>query len=257
MKVLGIETATNAGGAALVENGKLIAEDFSRSETTHSSRLLPSIDRLLKQAGWQARDIGLVAVSIGPGSFTGLRIGLATAKGIAVASGAQIIGVPTLDAFAFLLAKGSFDAPIRPILDARKAEVFTAGFDRNGNRLSPDENITPELLLDKGLKSLVYPTECQVEKTADEKVLLAGDGYRRYEQIFVKALGKNAVRPSPELDDPHPGAVAELGLIMYRNGIRNNIENLAPIYVRGADAVIRQSAPIKGTRLTPKTLKRP
>jgi len=222
MKVLGIETATSAGGVALYENDRLVAEDFTRSETTHSSRLLPAIDRLLKQAGWQARDIELVAVSIGPGSFTGLRIGLAVAKGIAFAAGAQIIGVPTLDAFAFLLAKGSFDVPIRPILDASKAEVFTAGFDKNGKRLSPDENIKPELL---------------VKKLEGEKTLFAGNGYRKYEEIFSKALGKNALRPPPEFDDPRPRAVAEFGLIMYRNGIRNDIEKLAPLYIRGADAV--------------------
>ena len=234
MKVLGIETATSAGGAALIENDKLIAEDFSRSDTTHSSRLLPAIDKLLKQSGWQAQDIGLVAVSIGRGSFTGLRIGLAAAKGIAVGSGAQIVGVPTLDAFALLLAKGSFDVPIRPILDARKAEVFTAGFDKNGKRISPDENITPELL---------------AEKISREKALLAGDGFRRYERVFLKILGKNALRPPPEMDDPHPGAVAELGLIMYRSGIRHNVEKLAPIYVRGADAVIKPRDPEKTPRI--------
>jgi len=237
MKVLGIETATAAGGAALVEDGLLVAEEFTLAETTHSSRLLPAIDRLLKRAGWRAQDIGLVAVSIGPGSFTGLRIGLAAAKGIAVAAKADIIGVPTLEAFAYHIVESSPNSPIRPVLDARKAEVFTAEFDKTGRRLSPDENIAPELL---------------AEKISGKKALLAGDGFRRYEKIFVKSLGKNALRPDPQYDNPHPRAVAELGLQMYRNGARNNTETLAPLYVRGADAVIKKPTAKKKSRLNKK-----
>ena len=224
MKVLGIETATAAGGAALVDDGRMVAEVFSLSETTHSSRLLPAIDQLFKDVGWRPLDIGLVAVSIGPGSFTGLRIGLAAAKGIAVAAKAEIIGVPTLEAFAYHIAKSSPNAPIRPVLDARKAEVFTAAFEKNGKRLTPDENIAPQTL---------------AENISNEKAMLAGGGFRKYESIFIKALGKNLLRPASEYDNPHPSAVAELGLILYRSGTRNNVETLAPLYVRGADAVIK------------------
>ena len=229
MKILGIETATAAGGAALVEDGRIVAEEFSLTETTHSSRLLPAIDRLLGKAGWRPLDIGLVAVSIGPGSFTGLRIGLAAAKGIAVAAKAEIIGVPTLEAFAYHIAKCSTNVPIRPVLDARKAEVFTAAFDKNGKRLTSDENVTPQTL---------------AEKISSKKELLAGEGFRKYESIFIKALGKNLLRPASEYDNPHPSAVAELGLILYRSGTRNNVETLAPVYVRGADAVIRPTSTI-------------
>ncbi len=228
MKVLGIETATRAGGVALLDDDRVVAEEFSDEDATHSKRLLPSIDRLLKKAEWRTEDIDLVAVSLGPGSFTGLRIGLSAAKGIAVAVGAQIIGVPTLEAFAFFLAKESGGLPIWPVIDARKEEVYAAPFDCDGRRLGPDENISPEALVEK----------------IEGKVILAGDGVVRYEQLFLKALGDNAVRPPGNPIAPRPNAVAELGIDMHRKGVGQSVESLAPIYVRAPDAVINPR-PIK------------
>jgi len=233
MKVLGIETATRAGGAALLEDGALVAEEYNRNDITHTKRLLPAIDKLLESAGWSPDNIDLVAVSLGPGSFTGLRIGLSVGKGIAVATKAEIIGVSTLEAFAFILAKKYKDLPIRPVIDARKEEVYTAPFDHAGRREGPDENIQPEALAGK----------------LEGKIVLAGDGALKYEEIFAKALGDNAVRPSPELDAPRPAGVAQLGFIMHRNGAGQAVETLAPIYVRGPDAVVNPGQPKKAPRI--------
>jgi len=215
MKVLGIETATRAGGSALFDDNGLVAEAFSDTETTHSRRLLPSIDRLITEAGWKPRDIDLVAVSTGPGSFTGLRIGMA--------AGAEIVGVPTLDAFAFNIAKAGMGLPIWPVLDARKAEVFTAPFDPNGRRLGPDENVTPEML-----SQLI---------AGDEKIVIAGDGIRKYDRLLAET-GARALRPPGEFDDPRPAAVAELGFVMFRAGTRHDPDNVSPSYVRAPDAII-------------------
>jgi len=241
MKVLGIETATRAGGAALLEDGVLVAEEYNRDDITHTKRLLPAIDKLLESAGWSPDNIDLVAVSLGPGSFTGLRIGLSVGKGIAVATKAEIIGVSTLEAFAFILAKKYKDLPIRPVIDARKEEVYTAPFDHAGRREGPDENIKPEALADK----------------LEGKMVLAGDGALKYEEIFMKSRDMysirvprfHAVRPSPELDAPRPAAVAQLGLIMHQNGARQAVETLAPIYVRGPDAVVNPGQPKKAPRI--------
>ncbi|HSR10897.1 MAG TPA: tRNA (adenosine(37)-N6)-threonylcarbamoyltransferase complex dimerization subunit type 1 TsaB, partial [Thermodesulfobacteriota bacterium] len=136
MIVLALETATLAGSVALVDAGdgetgrRIIGENTLSNPETHSARLMPGIDRLLKEASLTIRDIGGIAVSIGPGSFTGLRIGVATAKGLAYALGIPVAGVPTLDALA---ATRPFSPdPVCPVLDARKKEVYAALFRCNG-----------------------------------------------------------------------------------------------------------------------------
>jgi len=234
MKVLGIETATRAGGAAIVDGSGLVGEIFDKEGPTHSRRLLPAIDRLLADAGWRPRDIDLVAVSVGPGSFTGLRIGLAAAKGFVMASGAEIIGVSTLDAFAHLVAKASYGLPILPVIDARKSEVFTARFDARGKRESEDENISPEAL---------------AEKVRGRKAVLAGDGARLYGDILMAELDSSSLRADPRFDDPRPCAVAEMGLILHEKGARCDLATLAPVYVRAPDAVINPRSPARRRRI--------
>ncbi len=238
MKVLGIETATKAGGAAIMDGAGLVGEIYEVEGPTHSRRLLPAIDRLLAEAGWRPGDIELVAVSIGPGSFTGLRIGLAAAKGFAFASGSRIIGVPTLDAFAYRVTKASCGLPILPVIDARRSEVFTAMFDATGKRKSEDENLKPEIL---------------ANKIKGRKMVLAGDGARLYENILMEALDSSSVRAGADYDDPRPGAVAEMGSILYEKGSVSDPATLTPIYVRAPDAVInprpqeKPKSPIKGS----------
>src|SRR6266478_6775542 len=124
MRVLAVETSTLAGGAALLDGELVVGEYALDVSATHSERLMGAIDRLLTDAGWSVRDLEGLAVSVGPGSFTGLRIGLSTVKGLALALSIPIVPVPTLDAMAALLPFAAL--PVCPVLDARKREVYAS-----------------------------------------------------------------------------------------------------------------------------------
>jgi tRNA threonylcarbamoyladenosine biosynthesis protein TsaB len=122
MRLLALETATLAGGAALLEDGRLVGESRLNIKLTHSERVLAVVDRLLHDCAWEIASLRGLAVSIGPGSFTGLRVGAATAKGLALALDVPVAPVPTLDALAATLPFA--DAPVVPLLAARKNEVY-------------------------------------------------------------------------------------------------------------------------------------
>ena len=122
MIILAADTSTKIGSVALVEDESPIAEYTLNVSETHSARLMPTIDRVLKDCGMQIAEVDALAVAIGPGSFTGLRIGLATFKGLALAAEKRLVAVPTLDALAASLAFSQH--MVCPILDARMGEVY-------------------------------------------------------------------------------------------------------------------------------------
>src|SRR3990172_456108 len=124
MRVLAVETSTLAGGAAIVDGDRVVGQYLLDVSVTHSERLMVAIDRLLGDAGWAPRDLDGLAVAIGPGSFTGLRIGLSTVKGLAFALSIPVAAVPTLDAMAATLPFAAL--PVCPVLDARKHEVYAS-----------------------------------------------------------------------------------------------------------------------------------
>jgi tRNA threonylcarbamoyladenosine biosynthesis protein TsaB len=124
MRVLAVDTSTMAGGVALLDDMRVVGESLLDVRTTHSERLMVAIDRTLTEAGWEARHVEGLAVAIGPGSFTGLRIGLAAVKGLALALRCPIAAVPTLDAMAAALPWTVH--PVCTVLDARKGEVYAS-----------------------------------------------------------------------------------------------------------------------------------
>ena len=122
MKILAIETSTMLGGVAIADDSAgLIAEVRLNVKSTHSERLMMEIDHVLKQSFLKMSDIDVFAIAVGPGSFTGLRIGLSTVKGLSYATGKPIVSVPTLEAFAWNFPYCRY--PVCTLLDARKKEV--------------------------------------------------------------------------------------------------------------------------------------
>ena len=127
MRVLGIETSTSQTAVALVEQGKLVVGRSLARPKQSAERLLPMIAELLAEAGWQRRDIERIGVSVGPGSFTGLRIGIACAQGLSLGLGVPLVGVTSLRAMARAVPEARAGTRVA-VLDARRAEVFIGAY---------------------------------------------------------------------------------------------------------------------------------
>lgn len=221
--ILALETATLCGSVALVARDRCLTEFSLQTGETHSRRLLTGIDRLLQETGLDWREIDGVAVSLGPGSFTGLRIGLATAKGLVMASGAKLIGVGTLDGLASQLF-GVGDTLICPLLDARKKEIY-CGFYRC------DVRGRPRL---QGEYMVMSPERlCDMIK---EPVLLLGDGAVFYQDLLRDRLADHFSRAPENLFFPRASAVGLLALEKWQHHEFLDPAGSEPIYIRLSDA---------------------
>ncbi|XOF34046.1 MAG: tRNA (adenosine(37)-N6)-threonylcarbamoyltransferase complex dimerization subunit type 1 TsaB [Candidatus Electrothrix sp. YB6] len=224
--ILSIETATGCGSVALtkggIRNGKVLAEATAQPEITHSRRLLGSVDWIMQAAGADWNDLDGVAVSLGPGSFTGLRIGMAAAKGIVFAARKPLLGVQTLDAVA--LSCPVIDRPLWCLLDARKQEVYAACYHAGQHGLpeqcSPVEAIRPERLLEK----MQAPS------------LVAGPGLQEYHALFAEKENLQLIPPA--LSSPR---AARIGFLAAEQLLRGEVANpamIAPMYVRVSEAEV-------------------
>jgi len=231
MITLGIETATMTGGIGIIRDGLLIAELRLNIRTTHSERLLPGLDYVLRQSGLKLADMDLLAVSIGPGSFTGLRVGLSMAKGISFAIGKPLVPVPTLEAFAWNLPFSPH--PVVPLLDARKKELY-------GGMFLWDEN-------KKGFERLVPESVMPARSWAEtilkkgRKVVLTGEGALLYRDEFETALGDNVMFAEGGLLSPSPANVAFLGEKWLKEAIpfERDASRVKPFYIRKSEAELK------------------
>lgn len=136
MRILALETSSRRGSVALLEHGQLVARRTHEVQNAHAEAVGPLVDRVLAEAGWTKRDLGRIGVGVGPGSFTGLRVGMAFAQGIALGLGVPWIGVPSLAAMA-RAADSELGATRVALLDARRDEVFVAAYAADGAELWP------------------------------------------------------------------------------------------------------------------------
>ncbi|MBA4371614.1 MAG: tRNA (adenosine(37)-N6)-threonylcarbamoyltransferase complex dimerization subunit type 1 TsaB [Thermodesulfovibrio sp.] len=231
MKILAIETSTILGGIAVADAGRgLIAEARLNVKTTHSERLMTVIGQVMEQSGLRLEEIDLFAVASGPGSFTGLRIGLSTAKGLAYATGKPMVTVPTLEAFAWSFAFSRY--PVCIMLDARRDEVYTALFRWEGDtfvREIAETSVKPDELLTR------------LEGT----VLFAGEGTLVYRDKIVSALGKRAVFAPADRMVPSPASLAVLGLDRAAAGHCTDPFGAAPLYIRRSEAEVKLDEKMK------------
>lgn len=231
MKILAIETSTMLGGIAIADDSRgLIAEARLNVKTTHSERLMTVIGQVVAQSGLLLDDMDIFAVASGPGSFTGLRIGLSTAKGLAYATGKPIVTVPTLEAFAWNLPFSRY--PVCVMLDARRGEVYAALFRWEGERFIreiSETSVKPDDLL------------AHLEGT----VLFAGEGALVYRDTIVATLGTRAVFAPACKMVPAPSTIAMLGLSKASAGEFADPFDAVPLYIRKSEAEVKLNAFIR------------
>ena len=177
MYILGIETATKTGGVSIASENGILAEYTLNIEVTHSERLMSTVDRVLQDTGFTLANIDGYGVSIGPGSFTGLRIGLSTIKGLAFTTGKPVAAVPTLKALAWNIPFSHY--PVCPLLDARKQEVYAALFRHDGDSYVQE---MPDAVL----------SLAEMAETMTGDVLFTGEGARLFAEDIKKIFGDRA-----------------------------------------------------------------
>jgi tRNA threonylcarbamoyladenosine biosynthesis protein TsaB len=226
MRILAVDTSTTAGGVALMESCRVLCDLRLDVPLSHAPRLLTLIHQALALASVPLDSIDLFAASQGPGSFTGLRIGVATLMGLGQALQRDVIGIDTLEALAMKAWWASY--PIGALLDARKGEVFGAIF--HSTTAGP-QRLTPNLVMspDAFCANITEPT------------ILLGTGVDAYRNIWEESLGELAIFAPPWLGMPcsvEVGALAFTQATVGRGGPR---AVLAPVYVRPSEAEINWS----------------
>ncbi len=225
MKVLGIDTSTSCGSVGLMDDEEVISDYLLNISVTHSERLLGAIEFILREARCPIGNVDGWAISIGPGSFTGLRIGVSTVKGLAFATGKPVAGVSTLDVLASQVTPTSH--LICPILDARKKEVYTAFYRyEGGNFLKRQSNyqaIRPEDLV----------------KKIKEPTIFLGDGLKTYGDFLLNSLPSLAIFPPAPLNISHGSMVAKLGSEFLQKGECLDLSNFTPLYIRPSEAEMK------------------
>ena len=221
MNLLAFESSAKAASVALICDGKPIGEYFQADGSTHSRTLLKMAEDLLRNCGLHADDLDATAVAIGPGSFTGLRIGIGAAKGVAWGREIPCIGVSTLEAMANCF---SWDGVICCCMDARRAQVYNALFDVSGTECS-------RLCADRAIA--VADLKCELEKIEKRKILV-GDGAN----VCYNTLGNlpGLILPPQHLVLQRAGGVAACAWRKLMQGDYEPAERLIPNYIRPSQA---------------------
>jgi len=223
--LLAVDTATACSSVALtigdIHGGELVATLSLNSKITHSRRLLTGIDWLLGENNINLAEIDGLAVGLGPGSFTGLRIAMATIKGLATAMDKPLLGVSTLDALAL---NCSGEKPLCALIDARKKEVYRRWY-------LPDDRGVYRV---QGKIEALTPDKLVLEST--EPALFVGDGLFSYGEQLKESLGDRMTMAPRSLHYPSAAAVGYLCCEQLQNGIFMDLDSAVPLYVRLSDA---------------------
>lgn len=224
MRILGIESASLTASVAVITDDQMTAEYTMTHKKTHSQTLLPMIQEIVDMAEIDLKSIDAIAVSAGPGSFTGLRIGSATAKGLAMALKLPIVSVPTVDAMAYQCWRA--DCLICPIMDARRGQVYTGIYEFN----------------DGIFQVYLEQTAMEIERLMEQlnqmsrTVLFLGDGVAVYKEN-IKKLATVKVEFAPAfMGRQRAGAVATLGMKYFKEGIYEDASIHTPVYLRQSSA---------------------
>jgi tRNA threonylcarbamoyladenosine biosynthesis protein TsaB len=219
--MLGIDTAGRSGSVALVDETQVLASFYLRQAPPFSSHLMRLVDAVCAQVGGHMRDLGGFAVSLGPGGFTSLRVGLATAQGLAIATGKPLVGCSTFEVLVAMAA--GWHGSVCPVLEARRGEVYAAFYDRQDTvvrEVMPGMVTTPDAL-------------CTL---VTERTLFLGSGVRLYRTLLTATLGTHAVCLENIVEGELAASVARLGQARLPYASTAARQTLTPLYIRAADA---------------------
>lgn len=225
MKIIAIDSSGLVASVAILENDTVIAEYTTNFKKTHSQTLLPMLDAIREMTELDMESVDAIAVAAGPGSFTGLRIGSATAKGLGLATGKPIIAVPTVDALSYNLW-GERNI-ICPIMDARRNQVYTGyySFDENGNHVVIKEQFAEEI--DKVVQEL---------NEIGRPVTFLGDGVPVYKDRICELIEVNVKFAPAHMAYQSAGALAVIAAQYYKEGKVETAAEHTPIYLRMSQA---------------------
>jgi tRNA threonylcarbamoyladenosine biosynthesis protein TsaB len=218
---LAIETSGRVGSVAVVRDGAVVVEEAFEHGFKHATELLPMVDRLVRAQGWAPKDVEELYVSAGPGSFTGLRIGITLAKTMALATGVQVVAVPTVRVLAENAPPDAGNVIV--VLDAKRDQIFTARFERAGGEWQEREGAH--------LDSLAGMLE-----RSPRPVWLIGEGLPFHEKFLPKG-DAGVVVTGPEAWRARASVVAKVGVAMAARGEWADVDRLTPIYIRKPEAV--------------------
>lgn len=223
MIVLSVDSSSKCATAALLKDDMLLGEYTLNNKREHSVLLMGIIEQLLNDTGVSIDDVDGFVVSKGPGSFTGLRIGMATVKGLSFGSNKPYVSVSTLEGLAFSIS--SFDGIICPIMDALRENVYTAIYK----------------VIDGKMETIVDCTSMDIEELVEklnsinEKVLFTGDGVSKHKEYLLEHMQNISFAPV-HLNTVRASQIGEIGLNLLKNGIKDD-ENSAPLYLKKPQAV--------------------
>lgn len=223
-KVLAIDTSSMVASAAVLDDDKVLGEITYNYKKQHSTILIPMIDSLLSSLGLEVSQMDCIACASGPGSFTGLRIGAATAKGLCHGAGKPIVGIPTLDGLAFNMAYAA--GIICPCMDALHDNVYTAIYRWQGDRLFKIEDYMALSLKELSERLSIY----------NEKVVFLGDGIFVYRDKITELLGEKAVFAPVHMNMQRASSIGALALERYKRGDTDDYLTFAPFYLRKPQA---------------------
>ena len=224
MKILGLDSSGIVASVAIVEDDVLIAEYTVNYKKTHSQTLLPMLDEIAKMTELDLNSIDAIAVAAGPGSFTGLRIGSATAKGLGLALKKPLIAIPTVEGLAYNLY--DISGLICPIMDARRKQVYTGIYRFTDHQLKVVED------------QMAVPVETVIEKLNQygEAVTFLGDGVPVFHELIAEKMTVPYSFAPAHVNKQRAAAVAALGEIYYRQGKTETAMEHVPDYLRVSQA---------------------
>lgn len=233
MKLLAIESSGLVASVAIVTEEVLLAEYTVNFKKTHSQTLLPMLNEIVKMVELELSQVDAIAVSAGPGSFTGLRIGSATAKGLGLALDKPVIAVPTVDSLAYNLF--GTEGLVCPMMDAKRSQVYTGLYDLSGSRFQVVSS------------QIVVPVEEIIEKINQlgRNVIYLGDAVPIYRGILEEKTEVDYTFAPLHLSRQRAAAVGALGVLYYQKNMVQSAEEHQPVYLRLSQAERERAEKLK------------